>query len=72
MTLQVQRRHQKPLGIRGTTLQGNGEETVSDLERLGLAQAQGVGSDRGVSGTPPLRTRIGHWARGAAGGGSQD
>lgn len=72
MTLQVQRRHQKPLGIRGITLQGNGGETVSDLELLGLAQAQGVGSDRGVSGTPPLRTSIGHWARGAAGGRGQD
>lgn len=31
-----------------------------------------MGSDRGVSGSPPLCTGVRHWARGAAGGGGQD
>lgn len=31
-----------------------------------------MGSDRGVSGFPPLYTTVRHWARGAAGGGGQD
>lgn len=48
------------------------KQTVSELEWLSLAQAQGVGSDRAVSGTPPLYTRVRHWARGAAGGRGQD
>lgn len=47
------------------------KQTVSEVKWLGLAQAQGVGSDQRVSRPPPLRTRVSRSARGAAGGGGQ-
>lgn len=46
--------------------------TISEMESDGVWHEPGACSDLRVPGTPPLLSRLGHSARGAAGGGGRD